>query len=116
MIQQESKRFIDTRGLGYNSREDPTSIKRDLSAMEDLLPLHNGILHRKSKADSDGLEISRSSGPMVAEPVTTHKIGNAVFPAKIKMTMTNIMGYAFWNGTIDRSTSDIPVLLNADTA
>lgn len=53
---------------------------------------------------------------MLAEMCTTHKIGNAVFPAKIKITMTNIIGYAFWNGIIDRSTSDIPVLLKADTA
>ena len=60
--------------------------------------------------------MSECSGLMLTKLSTTHKIGNAVFPAKIKKTMINIMGYAFWNGIIDRSTRDIPVLLNADTA
>jgi hypothetical protein len=35
----------------------------------------------------------------------------AVFPAKIKNACTKIIKYAFWNGMIDWSTSDMPVLV-----
>jgi len=36
MIQQKSKRFIDTRGFGYDFRENPTSIESISSAMGSL--------------------------------------------------------------------------------
>ena len=38
-----------------------------------------------------------------------------MLPAKIKKTNKTIIGYAFWNGTIDWSSSDIPVFVYADT-
>lgn len=36
-------------------------------------------------------------------------------PRVFRVRLTRIMRYAFWKGIMDVSTSDMPVLLNADT-
>ena len=40
---------------------------------------------------------------------------NPVLPATMRKAINNIIGYARWNGIIDLSDSDIPVLVYADT-
>jgi hypothetical protein len=56
-----------------------------------------------------------SSSALVQDIYASLELTKAVFPARIRNTMENSIGYAVRNGIMDWSASDMPVLVYAET-